>query len=73
MSIKRPLLQNFKIFERIEIRENFELKDVGRNEMCPCGSGKKFKKCCYSKLHYNHMVLQYQPLDIIKLSWFKVD
>lgn len=19
---------------------------VGRNEMCPCGSGKKFKKCC---------------------------
>ncbi|HSH13871.1 MAG TPA: YchJ family metal-binding protein [Desulfurivibrionaceae bacterium] len=20
---------------------------VGRNEPCPCGSGKKFKKCCY--------------------------
>jgi len=19
---------------------------VGRNEKCPCGSGKKFKKCC---------------------------
>lgn len=19
---------------------------VGRNEVCPCGSGKKFKKCC---------------------------
>jgi preprotein translocase subunit SecA len=19
---------------------------VGRNEQCPCGSGKKFKKCC---------------------------
>lgn len=19
---------------------------VGRNEACPCGSGKKFKKCC---------------------------
>jgi uncharacterized protein len=19
---------------------------VGRNETCPCGSGKKFKKCC---------------------------
>ena len=19
---------------------------VGRNEECPCGSGKKFKKCC---------------------------
>jgi len=21
-------------------------KKVGRNEPCPCGSGKKFKKCC---------------------------
>jgi uncharacterized protein len=19
---------------------------IGRNELCPCGSGKKFKKCC---------------------------
>ena len=22
---------------------------VGRNESCPCGSGKKYKKCCYEK------------------------
>jgi uncharacterized protein YecA (UPF0149 family) len=22
---------------------------VGRNEPCPCGSGKKFKKCCQPK------------------------
>lgn len=21
---------------------------IGRNEPCPCGSGKKFKKCCWS-------------------------
>ncbi|WP_027351079.1 SEC-C metal-binding domain-containing protein [Halotalea alkalilenta] len=21
------------------------LKDIGRNDPCPCGSGKKFKKC----------------------------
>ena len=21
-------------------------KPVGRNDICPCGSGKKFKKCC---------------------------
>jgi uncharacterized protein YecA (UPF0149 family) len=20
---------------------------VGRNELCPCGSGKKFKRCCF--------------------------
>lgn len=23
-----------------------ELPKVGRNDLCPCGSGKKFKKCC---------------------------
>ncbi|HEY9249422.1 MAG TPA: SEC-C metal-binding domain-containing protein [Rariglobus sp.] len=23
-----------------------EAPKVGRNEPCPCGSGKKFKKCC---------------------------
>jgi uncharacterized protein YecA (UPF0149 family) len=22
---------------------------VGRNEPCPCGSGKKFKRCCLAK------------------------
>jgi len=22
---------------------------VGRNELCPCGSGKKFKRCCLDK------------------------
>jgi hypothetical protein len=22
---------------------------VGRNDKCPCGSGKKYKKCCWRK------------------------
>jgi hypothetical protein len=22
---------------------------TGRNDLCPCGSGRKFKKCCASK------------------------
>ena len=26
-----------------------EKKEVGRNEPCPCGSGKKYKKCCLNK------------------------
>ncbi len=25
------------------------MKKIGRNKPCPCGSGKKFKKCCLSK------------------------
>jgi len=24
-------------------------KKIGRNDPCPCGSGKKYKKCCYPK------------------------
>ncbi|WP_339133381.1 MAG: SEC-C metal-binding domain-containing protein [Candidatus Electrothrix sp. GW3-4] len=24
-------------------------KKIGRNEPCPCGSGKKYKKCCLNK------------------------
>jgi hypothetical protein len=26
---------------------------VGRNDDCPCGSGKKFKKCCIHEPAYN--------------------
>jgi len=25
------------------------MRDVGRNDPCPCGSGKKYKKCCLGK------------------------
>jgi len=30
-------------------RVNIEKVRVGRNDPCPCGSGKKYKKCCESK------------------------
>ena len=26
-----------------------ELPKIGRNDPCPCGSGKKHKKCCLGK------------------------
>lgn len=25
-------------------------KEIGRNDPCPCGSGKKYKKCCELRL-----------------------
>jgi hypothetical protein len=28
---------------------------VGRNELCPCGSGKKYKLCCESKASGSRM------------------
>ena len=30
--------------------EGIDLSKVGRNDPCPCGSGKKFKKCCGANL-----------------------
>lgn len=33
-----------------EMKENMEAySKVGRNDPCPCGSGKKYKKCCLEK------------------------
>lgn len=30
-------------------KEEIQLPKVGRNDPCPCGSGKKYKKCCLRK------------------------
>ena len=49
---KNPLQ---KLLEEYELRETLESflaeskPKIGRNEPCPCGSGKKYKKCCLNK------------------------
>lgn len=30
-------------------KEASQKKEIGRNEKCPCGSGKKYKQCCMNK------------------------
>ena len=44
------LLINIKIVKNSEQQENkfkpSNTKKIGRNEICPCGSGKKYKNCC---------------------------
>jgi hypothetical protein len=37
--------ENFDDFE-FEFQKPRTSKKIGRNEPCPCGSGKKYKKCC---------------------------
>ena len=32
--------------EEEESKPKFDATNVGRNDLCPCGSGKKYKKCC---------------------------
>lgn len=35
-------------YPEVQIQKNLS-KKIGRNEPCPCGSGKKYKKCCLNK------------------------
>jgi len=35
------------------------METVGRNALCPCGSGKKYKACCMSKAQSNFEGLPY--------------
>lgn len=65
-----PFLQMFSIDCKIEKRTNDEYKGIERNAPCPCGSGKKFKKCCYSKLYYDHYRYIVTPKDKVQLHYF---
>lgn len=38
------------------------MKKTGRNDPCPCGSGRKFKKCCFGQ-NQNKESLIYTDLD----------
>ncbi|SES93998.1 SEC-C metal-binding domain-containing protein [Anaerobranca gottschalkii] len=40
------------------------MKKIGRNELCPCGSGKKFKKCCgFSKVTVLSSKITWQEIE----------
>ncbi|MGB5159225.1 MAG: SEC-C metal-binding domain-containing protein [Desulfobacterales bacterium] len=51
------LAKNYREMKELEALEDGEniipfkrdTPKVGRNEPCPCGSGKKYKKCCLNK------------------------
>jgi hypothetical protein len=40
------------------------MSKIGRNDVCPCGSGKKYKKCCLS--NGQHQVKHYAEMPIVK-------
>ncbi len=51
MIIDSILRAQIRVEPREEIKEVVQNTDskVNRNDPCPCGSGKKYKKCCYPK------------------------
>ena len=54
LEMQMPFLQQFTMMSRIELRKKEGLPSVGRNQKCPCGSGKKFKQCCGKDVYYKH-------------------
>ena len=44
------------------LKKNFK---IGRNEKCPCGSGKKYKYCCWSK-EFDRIKAEREALDLLK-------
>lgn len=49
-----PAFQLFSIEIQKTRLQRIDIKIVGRNDKCPCGSGKKFKNCCGQDLYYEH-------------------
>lgn len=44
------ILYNSEVFSKVLGHKEEKIqKEVGRNDPCPCGSGKKYKKCCLLK------------------------
>jgi len=43
---------------------NQDMSIVGRNVLCPCGSGKKYKKCCLSKAYIETTHVEIVPEKI---------
>jgi hypothetical protein len=45
-----------EIKEAISCAENTNAMShqIGRNDPCPCGSGKKYKKCCLRNIEHDH-------------------
>ena len=70
LELNQPFLQDFSIKKIIENRMRDDIKIVGRNDRCPCGSGMKFKKCCGKDLYYKHernIITPLQTVSMIKL------
>jgi len=46
---RKRLTSIFNQVSQITKQPEATMVAVGRNDPCPCGSGKKFKKCCLSR------------------------
>jgi hypothetical protein len=67
LNYKLQPLQLFSFEIHKSRRKNPDIVEVGRNDTCSCGSGKRFKECCEKKLYYKHLHYIIHTGDKIKL------
>jgi hypothetical protein len=58
-----------KTVRQMALTDDFTLKHAGRNDPCPCGSGKKYKKCCLAR---HEEARKNTPLDELRQMEEKV-
>ena len=46
VQVAKPTSEGFGGSSKPIVRKPVTVQKIGRNEPCPCGSGKKYKKCC---------------------------
>lgn len=70
LELQIPYLQQFTMTSKTELRTKEGLPSVGRNQKCPCGSGKKFKQCCGKDMYYTHernMIATGKMIDLVMI------
>lgn len=55
LEMLQKLAKRYKEAHTVKVRE---YKKIGRNDECPCGSGKKYKNCCLKTGKYENIVLK---------------
>ncbi len=67
LELKQPYLQKVTIKEIKEQRIREDIEIVGRKQLCPCGSGKRFKHCCGKNMYYEHTRYVVTPLSVVDI------
>ncbi len=57
---KKAYSKALEDFVSMTVEKMYNPNKIGRNEPCPCGSGKKYKKCCMDKDKKDMIILPYQ-------------
>lgn len=53
---KEKLMEAMARYQAAHTTYKREYKKIGRNDDCPCGSGKKYKNCCLSSGKYEQKI-----------------